>query len=105
MCHRYLLDGSQRAAGMLSRLAERFPIRREDGGAAARTYLDTFDWRLYRDAGTVLSDASNGTCSVQWDRFDGRRRHRAAMPAPPAPTFMSSTTAMSSTRSRRRRWR
>ncbi len=79
----YLLDAPQTAAGILSRLAERFPTRREDGRAAARTYLDTFDWRLYRDAGAVLADAGSGSCSVRWDRFDGRCRHRAAMPAPP----------------------
>ena len=83
MCHRYLLDGPRAAAGILSRIAERFRTRREDGRAAARTYLDTFDWRLHRDAGTLLSDSGDGSCSVGWDRFDGRRRHRAAMPAPP----------------------
>ena len=83
MCHRYLLDAPRTAAGVLSRLAERFPTRRENGLAAARTYLDTFDWRLYRDAGTILSDAGDGSCSVRWDRFDGGLRHRATMPAPP----------------------
>ncbi len=83
MCHSYVLDAPRTAAGLLSRLAERFPIRREDGRAAARTYLDTFDWRLYRDAGTVLSDAGDGSCRVRWDRFDGGLRHRATVPAPP----------------------
>ena len=83
MCHRYLLDAPRTAAGVLSRLGERFPTRRENRRTAARTYLDTFDWRLYRDAGTVLSDAGDGSCSVRWDRFDGGLRHRATMPAPP----------------------
>ena len=83
MRHRYLLDAPRTAAGVLSRLAERFPTRRENGRTAARTYLDTFDWRLYRDAGTILSDAGDGSCSVRWDRFDGGLRHRATMPAPP----------------------
>ena len=83
MRHCYLLDAPRTAAGILSRLAERFPTRREDGRAAARTYLDTFDWRLYRDAGTVLSEGDDGSYHVRWDRFDGRRRHRAAMQAPP----------------------
>ena len=83
MCHRYLLDAPRTAAGVLSRLAERFPTRRETGRAAARTYLDTFDWRLYRGAGTILSDAGDGSCSVRWDRFDGGLRHRATVPAPP----------------------
>ena len=83
MWHRYLLDPPRTAAGILSRLAERFPTRREDGRAGARTYLDTFDWRLYRAAGTVLSDAGDGSCQVRWDHLDGRRRHRAALPAPP----------------------
>ena len=83
MCHRYLLDGPRTAAGVLSRIAERFPTRREDNRASARTYLDTFDWRLYRGAGTVLSDDGDGSCRLRWDHFDGRRRHLAALPAPP----------------------
>ena len=83
MCQRYLLDASHSAAGILSRLAERFPTRREDGRAAACTYLDTFDWRLYREAGTVRSEARDGSCRLRWDRFDGRCRHRADLPAPP----------------------
>lgn len=79
----YLLDSPHAAAGVVSRLVERFRTRREGTRAAARTYLDTFDWRLWRDAGTVLSDAQDGSCLVCWDRFDGRRRHRANLAAPP----------------------
>lgn len=81
--HAYLLEPPHSAAGIVSRLADRFPTRREGTRAAARTYLDTFDWRVYRDAGTFLSDAVDGSCLVSWDRFDGRRRHRAALPAAP----------------------
>ncbi len=81
--HTYLLDPSQSAAGIVSRLAQRFTIRRAATGTAARTYLDTFDWRLYRDSGFLLSDAQDGGCLVRWDRFDGRCRHRATLPAPP----------------------
>ena len=83
MCRRYLLDPSHSAAGIASRLAERFRTRREGGRGTARTYLDTFDWRLYRGSGTILSDARDGSCRVRWDRFDGRYRHRATLPAPP----------------------
>ena len=82
-CHAYLIDPPHSAAAVVSRLAERFPTRRENGRAAARTYLDTFDWRLYRDAGAVLSDAGDGSCHVRWDGLDGRGRHRATLPAPP----------------------
>ena len=82
-CRTYLLDPAHSAARIASRLADRFPTRREGGGSAARAYLDTFDWRLYRDSGTVLSDARDGSCLVHWDRFDGRRRHRAILPGPP----------------------
>ncbi len=81
--HTYLLDPSQSTAGVVSGLARRFTIRRAGTEAAARTYLDTFDWRLYRDAGAVLSDARDGSCLVRWDGFDGRPRHRAALAAPP----------------------
>ena len=81
--HTYLLDPSHPAARIVTRLAERFPTRREGGRTAVRTYLDTFDWRLYRDSGSVLSDALDGSCLVRWDRFDGRCRHHAALPAPP----------------------
>ena len=83
MCHRYLLDPPHAAAGVLSRITKRFPTRRQDRRGAAGTYLDTFDWRLYRDAGTILSDAGDGSCRVRWDRLDGRSRHRAALSAPP----------------------
>ena len=82
-CHAYLLGPPHAAAAVVSRLAERFPTRREDGRAAVRTYLDTFDWRLYRDAGAVLSDPADGSCLVRWDGLDGRGRHRATLPAPP----------------------
>ncbi len=81
--HAYPLDPSQSAAGIASRLGERFPIRREGGRADVRTYVDTFDWRLYRDSSTVLSDAGDGSCRVRWDRLDGRCRHRATLPAAP----------------------
>ena len=81
--HAYLLDPPHSAAEVVSRLADRFPTRREGTRASARTYFDTFDWRLYRDAGTFLSDALDGSCLVRWDGFDGRRRHRAALPAAP----------------------
>ncbi len=82
-CHAYPIDPPRAAAAIVSRLVERFPTRREEGRAAARTYLDTFDWRLYRDAGSVLSDAGDGSCRVRWDGLDGRGRHRATLPAPP----------------------
>ena len=82
-CHAYRLDPPHSAAGVVSRLAERFRTRRGDRRAAARTYLDTFDWRLYRDAGAVLADAGDGSCQLRWDGLDGRRRHRATLPAPP----------------------
>ena len=81
--HTYLLDPSHSAAGIVSRLAQRFTIRRTGTGTAVRTYLDTFDWRLYRDSGLLLSDARDGSCLVRWDRFDGRCRQRASLPAPP----------------------
>ena len=81
--HTYLLEPPHSAEDVVSRLADRFPTRREGRRAAARTYLDTFDWRLYRDSGTVLSDALDGSCLVRWDRFDGRCLHRATLPAPP----------------------
>lgn len=82
--HAYRLDPPPSAAEIVSRLAARFPIRREGGRADARTYLDTFDWRLYRDSSTVLSDAGDGSCRLRWDRLDGRGRHRATLPSPPA---------------------
>ena len=81
--HTYLLDPSQTTAGVVSGLARRFTVRRAGTEAASRTYLDTFDWRLYRDGGAVASDARDGECVVRWDRFDGRPRHRAALAAPP----------------------
>ena len=81
--HTYLIEPPHSAADVVSRLADRFPTRRQGRRAAARTYLDTFDWRLYRDSGTVLSDARDGSCLVRWERFDGRRLHRADLPAPP----------------------
>ena len=81
--HAYLLDPPHSGAGVVSRLEDSFPTRREGTRAAARTYLDTFDWRVYRDAGTFLSDAVDGSCLVSWDRSDGRRRHCAALPAAP----------------------
>ncbi len=55
----------------------------EVGPTTARTYYDTFDWRVFRRGGTVAVTGDDAL-RVTWSELGGRELHRAKLPRPPA---------------------
>jgi CHAD domain-containing protein len=48
-----------------------FPGRLETASDTSGTYLDTFDWRLYRQGASLLSTRESGATVLRWTPFDG----------------------------------
>lgn len=55
-----VLKSDRTAKELLHDLEEEFPLGSREESTEARTYLDTFDWRLHR-SGLVLSSSPSGT--------------------------------------------
>ena len=79
----YIVDHPTSANDVVSRLAARFPIRRGNRAVSDQTYCETFDWRLYQDAGILSAGAVDGAWLLRWDDVDGRSRYRLTLAARP----------------------
>ncbi len=67
----------------LQSAAERFPGRFETHRDTRATYLDTFDWRLFRDGGSLLSTKEGRATVLRWSTLDGVARFRLRLAATP----------------------
>lgn len=74
-------QGQGRAA--LQSVAEKFPGRLETHRDRRNTYLDTFDWRLFRDGGSLLSTTEGRATVLRWNTLDGAARFRLRLAANP----------------------
>ena len=79
----YAIDSPAVARDTLRELAAHFRTRRHGPPAMLRTYYDTFDWRLYKDSGTLSAAEQNGSWVLRWSDLDGRMRHRATTESVP----------------------
>jgi len=77
---------SSEAAGLetLDAVACRRRVRRDDPTAELAVYHDTFDWRLYRDGGTLTASPGRRGTRFLWGSLDGSPRHRGEVDAMPA---------------------
>jgi hypothetical protein len=73
---RFGLESERRGREVLRALSQRFVARA--GGPTTRTvkFLDTFDWRLFRDGGALFALESNGRLLLVWTDLDGGPRLR-----------------------------
>ncbi len=66
------------AAGkpILDSLAAQFPTLRTTAQSVIWTYLDTFDWRIHRDGGTLAVTDSQKGFLLKWSSWEGEERHQ-----------------------------
>ena len=69
---------STSAAGenVLDSLAAHFPTIRATTRPVIRTYLDTFDWRIYREGGALAVTTSQNGFLLTWSSREGEERHQ-----------------------------
>jgi CHAD domain-containing protein len=72
----YPLRSDAEAEQVLHRIRDRFPCRLQPAREYARTYYDTFDWRLYRDGGALTITRTGRHGTLRWRDHEGRLRHR-----------------------------
>ena len=63
--------------------AEAFPGRIEARRKTRATYLDTFDWRLFRDGGSLVSTREPRATVLRWSSLEGPTRFRLRLDANP----------------------
>jgi CHAD domain-containing protein len=68
---------------ILSAVEERFPCRRERHPPHQASFLDTFDWRLYRAAGLLSVTQEDQAQVARWTHLNGQARHRLRLSTPP----------------------
>ena len=78
-----LADGAEGREAFRA-LGDRFESREETSPPRAVTYYDTFDWRIYRDGGTLRRVAARRGPQLVWADFSGTVRHRLAAAEVPA---------------------
>ena len=71
-----ILDSGRLAREAVAGLTQRFEIRRDGQSRSRRTYFDTFDWRVYREGGTLSAEPCGECWTLWWRRLDGGMRHR-----------------------------
>lgn len=69
----FLLDESIDAPACL---AERFALHAEAPQSSTVTYYDTFDWRVFRNGGSLTLQSVSGGSQWSWRSLDGTLRHR-----------------------------
>ena len=76
----FVLDSREAVGAALGVLLARFRTLRDQPWTTPQTYLDTFDWRLYRYGGTFSATALDEGFLLEWRSLDGalRRRSRTA---------------------------
>ena len=65
-------------------LGAHFESREETSPPRSVTYYDTFDWRIYRDGGTLRRASTRRGPQVIWADFSGTIHHRLAATEVPA---------------------
>ena len=68
----------------LGRVAETCPARVQSHPERRSAYLDTFDWRIYRNGGSLLSSREGRATVLRWKSLDGTPHHRLRVTEPPA---------------------
>ena len=76
-------ESQSEASEALERVAEAFPGRLKSHPDQRNTYLDTFDWRIYRDGGCLLSSKDGRAAVLRWNGLDGTSRLRLRVAATP----------------------
>ena len=71
------VDSHRLARQAFDGLLERFKARRGGQTCSRRTYLDTFDWRVYGEGGTLCAEPCGEGWTLCWRRPDGSTRHRS----------------------------
>jgi CHAD domain-containing protein len=72
----YPLRSDAEAEQVLRRVRDRFASRLQPAKEFVDTYYDTFDWRLYKDGGTLTTTRTGRHGTLRWTGCDGRLRHR-----------------------------
>jgi len=80
---RYPIESQSQGREALKSALARFPGRLEAHPIGRSTYLDTFDWRLYREGGSLLSSTDGRVTVLRWTHLDGTPVFRARLRANP----------------------
>lgn len=80
----YCVEAEGAASAAMEALAHRFPVRRQRFPAARVTYLDTFDWALYRRREYLDATKTPEGTWLAWRQADGAIRHRLLVDTAPA---------------------
>jgi CHAD domain-containing protein len=80
----FVIDSPSVAKKALEALQERFSTRRERTISRSVTYHDSFDWRLFRNGGTLSSRVENDSPTLVWETREGRLLQRMIGVAAPA---------------------
>lgn len=80
----YTIDAQQQADQALACLRDHYTLKRDEPRRWQRRFLDTFDWRLYRDGATLEQHpAAEGACLILRDLGSFRMRRRMTLDQPP----------------------
>lgn len=79
----FQVESPSQGRAVLQSSAEQFPGRLETGRDTRSTYLDTFDWRLFKDGGSLLSTKDARATILRWSALDGPARFRLRLDSNP----------------------
>jgi len=79
----FQIESQVQARAALKSAAEKFPGRLTTHLNGRSTYLDTFDWRLFRNGGSLLSTKDGRATVLRWNTLDGAARLRLRLDANP----------------------
>ena len=79
----FQVESPSQGRAVLQSLAEQFPGRLETHRNTRSTYLDTFDWRLFKDGGSLLSTKDARATTLRWSALDGPARFRLRLDSNP----------------------
>ena len=79
----FVVESIQSAQDIQRQLAGKFQIQVLGRVVSELTYYDTFDWRLYRNATSLVSAPSEGGYLLRWVDLDGTTRYRMTLKSVP----------------------
>ena len=79
----FQVESPSQGRAVLQSSAEQFPGRLETHRDTRGTYLDTFDWRLFKDGGSLISTEDARATILRWNALDGPTRFRLRLDSDP----------------------
>ncbi len=79
----YVIPEDKSVEEVLETLRRRLSVRPQATPGHTLTFYDTFDWRLYRDGGSLAVTPVGKASSLLWAGHGGAVRHRLCLGSPP----------------------